>query len=149
MARYDISDEIVIDAEPEEVFRALVDEMDGRSQLWEPARTNALREGRSFGDVGSVVHSTIKVHGRWPVRFTTVTVEVTEAEMIHLDYVGGSFTGEGLWRLERVGDTTRLSYRWRTEPTGLLRLLALVLPIAASHSTATRAELEKLRAALE
>lgn len=43
--------------------------------------------------------------------------------------------GEGLWRFERAGDTTRLSYRWRTEPTGLLRLSAPVLPSAASQST--------------
>lgn len=42
LARHDVSDEIVIDAEPDEVYRALVDEMDGRTHLWEPVRTNVL-----------------------------------------------------------------------------------------------------------
>jgi len=56
-------------------------------------------------------------HGRFPIKFTTRTAAVTPSQMIRVDYVEGSFTGEGVWKFEPLEKgRTRLSYRWQTSP---------------------------------
>ncbi len=67
MSRYDVTDETVIDANPEAVYDAIVNEMDGTTTWGRPVRINRLREGTSFGEVGALVESTILSHSRFPV----------------------------------------------------------------------------------
>lgn len=67
--------------------------MDGKTSWWMPFRSTRLRVGASYMAVGARVESTI--HGRWPVRFTTETVEVNPGATIRVNYVAGSFRGAG------------------------------------------------------
>ena len=116
-------DSALIDASPDVVYRAVVDEHDGMTSWWAPHFTMQLREGVSYGDVGAqLVDNTVRVHGRFPVRFTKKTVEVEPNKTIHVEYVAGAFRGEAQWEFVGVDDGTELSQRWRTSPAGVLRL---------------------------
>ena len=143
MSKYDVTDEAIINASPNVVYNAVIDEMDGKTSWWMPHRSHKLREGNSYGKVGTLLESTI--HGRLTTKFTTKTVEVKDNEMIHVHYVGGAFRGEGLWKFESSEGKTKLSYRWRTSPSGsFLRIFAPVLPVKKSHSDVTKKGFENL-----
>ena len=145
----EVYDQALIDASPEEVFRALVNEHDGVTDWWSTHQTMRLRQGTSFAEVGAVVDNTVRVRGKFPIHFTTRTVEVEPNQLIRIEYIGGSFRGEALWRFEEVDGQTNLSQCWRTKPAGALRILAPLLSIARSHSDTMRAGFARLRAFLE
>jgi len=140
VAKYDVTDEAIINASPDVVFNAVIDEHDGKTSWWMPHLSAKLREGDSYGKVGALLDNIVGVHGKFPIKFTTKTVEVRNSEMIRVDYVKGAFRGEGLWKFERLEGKTKLSYRWRTSPSGLLlRIMAPFLPVKKSHSDVIKA----------
>ena len=135
MAKYDVTDEAIINASPAVVYQAIIDEMDGKTSWWMPHRSSKLREGDSYSNVGSLLDTTVNVHGKLPIKFTTKTVEVKKNEVIRVNYVEGTFNGEGFWKFDHFKDKTKLSYRWRTSPSALfMRIFAPFLPVAKSHS---------------
>jgi hypothetical protein len=145
----DVMDSALIDASPDVAYRAVVEEHDGKTSWWAPHLTMQLRGGDSYGDVGALVDNTVRVHGRFPVRFTTKTVEVEPIETIRVEYVAGAFRGEAQWGFVGVNDGTELSQRWRTRPAGVLRALAPLLPIGESHSDTMKVGFERLRGYLD
>ena len=144
----DVTDQTLINASPDLVYRAIVDEHDGKTSWWMPHYSMELRSGDSYEDVGTLLNNTVRVHGRFPIRFITKTVEVEPNEKIGVEYVGGAFRGKALWGFENVDGNTNLSLRWRTTPAGALRILAPLLPVEKSHSDTTKAGFENLRAFL-
>ena len=145
MRAADVTDEMLIDASPDVVYRAVVDEHDGKTDWWVPHYTMTLRRGASYAEVGTLLDNTVRVHGRFPIRFVTRTVEVEPDRAIRVEYIGGAFRGEALWGFEGIDGKTRLSLRWRTTPAGVLRALARFLPIEKSHSDTMKAGFEGLR----
>jgi uncharacterized protein YndB with AHSA1/START domain len=144
----DVRDAAIIEADPQEVFTALIDEGDGRTSWWAPHHTMRLVEGDSSADVGAVVANTVMVRGRFPVDFTTRTTKVVPNEEIRIEYIDGAFRGTAQWRLEAKDGGTLLRLRWRTTPVGRLGALAAFLPIERSHSDSVVAGFENLRAHL-
>jgi hypothetical protein len=54
--------------------------------------------------------------------------------MWHTQYIG-AFRGEAIWKLEAIDGNTKISYHWRTSPSGLLlRILAPLINIPKQHS---------------
>lgn len=148
MSKYDVTDEAIIDASPDVVYNAVIDEMDGKTGWWMRHRSTKLRRGQSYGEVGALIDST--VHGKLPIKFTTETIEVKNNEMIRVNYVEGALRGEGVWKFEILEGKTKLSYRWRTSPAGLLlRILAPLLPFERNHSNVMKAGYYRLTEFLE
>ena len=136
-------DEVVIDADPATVAKAITDEAAGKTHWWLP-----LWEAKQRGDippnqVGGIFD--ITVHGRrGTVKFTAKTTEIKE-NMARVEYVEGAFRGEGIWTFEPVDGKTRLRFRWRVRPSGwLLRLLAPFIDIGQSHHEVMKAGFEGL-----
>ena len=143
MAKYDVTDEAIINASPDVVYNAIVDEMDGKTTWWVPYRSMKLFEGDSYSQIGALLEST--VHSKFPAKFTTKTVEVKNNEMIRVEYISGSLRGEGLWKFESLDGKTKISYRWQTSPAGLfLRVFSPFLPVKKSHSNVMKAGFENL-----
>jgi uncharacterized protein YndB with AHSA1/START domain len=133
MTKYDVTDEVVVNASAEKIFNALVEVFDGRVNWWLPHLSSKLRGGVSMSEVGSLFDVT--VHTLIPLRFTGKTVEVQRPDKLRVHYLGGAFQGEALWTFEAVKGGTRLRLRWQTNPAGLLLKLASVcVPIGKGHS---------------
>jgi uncharacterized protein YndB with AHSA1/START domain len=144
LATLDVTDEAIIRAEPEVVYEALVDEHSGRSQWWRPYLAAEPRTGSAYDAIGAVVDNTVGVHGKWPIRFATKTIAARRAESIRVADVEGAFRGEGQWSFEPTEGGTRSSYRWHVSATGVLRMLAPLLPIEKSHSETMQACFDNL-----
>ena len=130
--KYDVTDEAIINANPDVVYKAMMDEYDGKTNWAMPYQSSKLREGDTCGKVGALEE--ITVPAKIQLKFTAKTVEVKDNEMIRFNYEG-DFVGEGLWKLERLDGKTKLSLRWRTSPSRLLlRILAPIIPIEKDHA---------------
>jgi len=135
---YDVTDEAIINASPEVVFKALRDEFIGKTNWWMPYLSSKIRDGHSPGRIGSLIDVT--VHGEHPVKITSKSVEIKENEMIRSENVEGPLKGETVWTLERVNDKTKLSCRWRMKASGLVfKLLTPLAPIEKNHSAVMQA----------
>lgn len=133
MPKYDVTDEGIINGSPDVVYNAVIDEANGKTSWWLPHLSSRLRTGDSYGRVGAVVDMT--VFTKPSVKFAAKTVEVKKNELIRVNYVGGAFRGEGLWRFEDLGGKTKVSFRWRTDLSGLLmHILGPFFPVAKNHS---------------
>lgn len=146
MGQYDVTDEALINASPDVVYAAFVDEMNGKTSWWAPHHTFRLLSGESFDSIGARLESTVQT--RWPVSYTTETMEVVPDIHIRVKYVGGSFRGDADWTFKGVNGKTKIGCRWRTTPAGSLRMMARFLPVERSHSDVTVAGFEKLEAFL-
>lgn len=143
MPQFDVIDEAIIDAPLDAVYGAFVDEMNGKTSWWAPHHTFRLLSGGSFDSVGAKLESMVRT--KWPVRYTTETVEAVPGDHIHVRYIAGSFRGDADWTFENVDGKTRIGCRWQTTAAGSLRLMAQFLPVAKSHSAVTVAGFEKLQ----
>ena len=133
MVRFDMRDEIVVDASAERVYAAVVAEHNGKTGWWRPSMIVELIDGASYDTTGALVKSTVKIPGPRPIRFTTRTTNAEPGKSITVNYVQGWFRGEGVWRFDPVDGGTRLRYDWQARPAGLLRLLAPLLPVEKGH----------------
>jgi hypothetical protein len=108
-----------------------------------------LSKGDTYAAPGALFANTVRVHGRFPIRFTTRTVEVEPNQAIRAEYTEGAFRGEATWSFEGIDGGTLLRRRWRTKPAGALRTLAPLLPVSKSHSKTMEAGFERLAAYLQ
>ncbi|MCP4021608.1 MAG: hypothetical protein GY729_07185, partial [Desulfobacteraceae bacterium] len=82
--KYDIIDEAIIDAGLDIVFKAVIDENDGKTSWWMPHRSAKLLQGDSWGKAGAVLK--ITVNSKPPIQFIQKTIEVKENELIRVNY---------------------------------------------------------------
>ncbi len=146
MRQFDVTDEAMICAPRDTVYGAFVDEMNGKTTWWAPHHSFQLLSGDSFDSIGARLES--RVRTKWPIKYTTETVEAVASGHIRVRYIGGSFRGEADWTFEDVEGNTRVGCHWQTTPAGSLRLMARFLPVEKSHSDVTMAGFEKLEAFL-
>ena len=132
MPEYDVIDEAIIYAKPDVVYEALLAEYSGKTNWWMPHVEAKPREGGAVDQPGALIDLT--VHHRGTTKFTVKTIETKKNELWHLQYVEGAFRGEGTWKLEAIDGNTKVSYRWRCRPSGLLRILAPFINIPKGHS---------------
>lgn len=51
------------------------------------------------------------------------------------EYFKGAFRGTGEWVMEKVDDShTRMVFRWRASPAGVMRLMAHLVDVPTAHS---------------
>jgi Polyketide cyclase / dehydrase and lipid transport len=139
MAEFELIDEAIIDAKPETVYKALIE---GGIRYKMNAETRRI-QGSAADQIGALIE--IRVRGRFPINWTIKTVEVKENELWCTRYVGGVFRGEGTWKLEAIGDNTKVSYYWHTRPSGLLRILAPFVNVPKQHHELMKSGFKSLK----
>ncbi|MBT3179176.1 MAG: SRPBCC family protein [Desulfobacula sp.] len=133
MTTYDVTDEAIINASSDVVFKALGNEFAGKTSWWMPHLSSKLREGYSLGETGAIYD--IIIHGKRPLKFTYKSLEIKKNEMSRGIYIEGAFRGESIYKLEDIEGKTKLSLRWRVKPSGLVfKIFAPFFPIEKSHS---------------
>ena len=136
MPSYDLTDAAVIDATPEHIFRALLDEYSGVTHWWTQVESKPVGD-IPFGQVGAAC--TVTVRNRGTAHFTWKTVEIIENRFIRFEYVDGDLVGYGDLTLDSVGDTTRIEYHWRITTRGKANILGPLLNIKKRHSQVIQA----------
>lgn len=137
--RYDLIDETTIEATPAEVFAALEDEASGRSHWWRPWLMMEL--DRSGSEIAVGADMTIRIseggHPERPLGALHLHARVIkmEPDRVITYSLAGPFRGTGEWRFEPLDSRqTRVSLRWRMEPTGLMRLWSRLIDVPSHHS---------------
>jgi uncharacterized protein YndB with AHSA1/START domain len=140
MTTYDLLDEATIEADPDEVVRALLDEAAGRSNWWQPFVRMRQRGDKPPTEIGAVIDFTVNgdgpLGGRWSTaRFSgRVTTYEPERRLV-MTYFDGDFRGTAEWTLQPVDAThTRIAARWMTDPYGGMRLWARFADVPGSQS---------------
>ena len=141
MPSYDVTDSAIIDATPERVFSAFVDEYSGVTHWWTQVESRPVGD-IPFGQVGAVCTVTVRNHGT--AHFTWRTAEVTENRFIRFEYLDGDLVGYGDLKLEPVGGKTRISYHWQVKTRGKANILGPLLNIRKRHSEVIQAGFRKL-----
>ena len=138
MAEYDVIDEAIINAKPDVVYEALLAEYGGKTHWWMPLLEAELCEGSAPDELGALIEVT--VHDKMSTKFTMKTIETKKNELWRLQYFKGPLRGEGEWKLEAINDDTKVSYRLRAYPSGLLvRIVATFINMPKSHSKVWKA----------
>ena len=86
MSRIDVVDEAIIDADPASVFKALIDEVNGRTHWWMPHLEFRLRGETPIEREGAIFDVTI--HSRGTPRWTAKITKIVEGKLIELEEEG-------------------------------------------------------------
>jgi ribosome-associated toxin RatA of RatAB toxin-antitoxin module len=148
MTKYDVTDEAIIQATPEQVYNAVIDCYDGKINWWMPYLTSKVIHGESASKTNAICKVTL--NELIPIQFITKTTETFTNEIIYLVYPKGAFTGEGTWKFEKIDDKTKVSFRWQTNPSGFfMKMLSLFYPLNKSHSAVMQKGFTNLKKLLE
>jgi uncharacterized protein YndB with AHSA1/START domain len=140
MATYDVLNEADIAATPAEIVGALLAEAAGRSRWWQPFLVMRQQGDKSLPEIGAVVDIAVSVGGLAGRRLAAVhfSGRVTAFEpgrRLVLEYFDGDFRGTEEWTLDPVdAGHTRIATRWKTDPQGMVRLLARLADVPGSYS---------------
>lgn len=129
-----IVDEAMIDASPEQVFNAVLDEFAGVSHWWLPYFEVKPRAGTPLRRVGMV--SDVKIRDIGTPRFTWAVTKIEEGKSIGVDY-SGDFIGTGEWIFQPAEGRTKIKYIWTGRPKRLLFIIVFstFMDIKKKHST--------------
>lgn len=144
LPRIVVVDEAIIDADPSSVFKALIDEVNGRTSWWKPSLEAKPRGGKPFGQVGSVID--ITVHRPSTPKITARLTEVIEGKFMVWEDFEGDFLGKEEWTFEPIASgRTRVVSRWDVVPDrSLYRILGSFI-LGRTHSGVMRAGFEGLK----
>ena len=130
---FDVVDEAVLDASPERVFEALLDEIRGKVGWWKPMFAARARRPEMVGKVGAVID--VKLGCAFKPRFTARMVEVVTSRRVRVEFFEGDFLGTGDWSFEPVGPRTRVRFRWRVRGNRFVfRVVAPFVDLGRIHS---------------
>jgi len=133
MARYDVVDEGIIDADCSTVFKAYTDEFGGITHLWMP-----LWESKPRGDDVTVQKGTVAdITANWKgtTKFAARVTEFVKDKLFTEEFFEGDFIGTGEWTFEPLDGKTKARLRWKAKTNRLLLTLgALFIDIGKGHS---------------
>jgi len=133
MARYDVVDEGIIDADCSTVFNAYVDEFRGITHWWMPLWQGKPRGDNTIIQRGSVID--IRVNHKGPAKFAAKATEFVEDKLVNVEFFEGDFIGTGEWTFEPIDGKTKVRFRWKVRTNGLLTtLVALFINMGKAHS---------------
>lgn len=154
MKGYDLIDEVIVRSTPQEVWKALLEELRGAARWWVPSNTFKIISGdpsEPGGQVEWTVHTRGVDRGGPKLVFTSKTRSVSPEESLVLDYVEGVFSGVCFFSVKAMedGSASRLRMHFRARPRKWVALLARVAPIDVEHSRAARKAFATLAEILE
>ena len=144
MRSFDVTDESILNASPDQVYSALLSEYTGKTRWAAPDVTGKPRAASPEGRVGELVDLHVNRPGR--PKFTARLAELSRPNLLRVEYVEGDFLGEGVWTIERVDAGARACFRWRVRPGPWhLRMLSNFLDFGKNHSEVMRCLFDRLQ----
>jgi uncharacterized protein YndB with AHSA1/START domain len=114
-------DEAMIDASPDTVFNAVLDECAGITHWWMPQYEIKPRADTPVRKMGMI--SDVTLHGAGTLRFSWTMTKIAEGKSIEVEY-NGDFVATGEWVFEPADGKTKVKYIWKGRPNRLLVNLA-------------------------
>jgi uncharacterized protein YndB with AHSA1/START domain len=136
-----IVDEAIIDADPSAVFKALIDESNGRTHWWMPSLEAKPRGGKPNIEEGSIIDLT--VHRFGTPRLTVRVAKVVEGRALTWEVFEGDSLGVGEWTFDPISPgKTKVIFRWDVVPKRPLYRLFPSSMLGRVHSGVMRAGFE-------
>ncbi len=133
MARYDVVDEGIIDADCATVFKAYANEFGGITHVWMPIWESQPRGSDTTVQKGTVAD--ITVHYKGTTKFAARITEFVKDKLFTEEFFEGDYTGTGEWTFEPLDGKTKVRLRWKaTTNSRSLTLAALFIDIGKRHS---------------
>ena len=132
MPKIEVVDEAVINASPQVVYKAIIEEYAGVTHWFMPLLEFKHRTDTPVGVEGMTID--LLVHDAARPRFYETFSKVVEGKSIDIE-IGGDFAGSGKWTFEPVEGKTKLTLRWDADPKRLsFILLSPFIDIGKRHS---------------
>jgi hypothetical protein len=117
----------------------LQDEFNGRTAWWSPYWEAQQRGPTPLDQIGGTIDITVHPRGdSWAPftpRFSSRVTAIEPSRRLQADLFDGTFEGTIEWRLEPLGDQTRVEVEFRVRTSGVIpSLLALVVNMGERHS---------------
>jgi len=133
MPKIDVTDEAVIDSQPMDVYKAILNELSGYTHWWLP-HIEFKPEG-SIDREGAIFDATINPKSRLSVKCSAKITKLVAAKAIELEYFSGDFVGTGTYEFEPKDEKTILRYRFNVKPKKpLMSFLAHFINVGKAHS---------------
>ena len=133
MPKFDVTDEFVIDAPPNAVYKALLDEFAGSTHLFMPYYECKIGGDRPIDNEGAIFD--LAVHnGRMTSKLSCKITKLVEAKTIEVNYDGDILATEK-YTFESMNGGTKLKLRFNGKTNSVLvSLLSLFVNIGKGHS---------------
>ena len=105
MPKIDVTDESIIDAEPSDVFKALLDEFEGAKNWWMPHWEAELVGEVPFRQAGGTIDITVHRFGK--PKWSAKSTEIIQDKFLKAEFFKGDFLGSGEWTLEPLERKTK------------------------------------------
>lgn len=147
MPKVDVTDEIIIDAPPMVVFRAILDEYSGITHFWMPHLEFKPRVAKLMDCEGGICDITARSHGL-AANFSVKVIRIDPGKAINMELTG-DLTGTENWIFEPLDGKTKVQLQWKGATNKLI--FTLLSPIASAekaHSESIQKGFKVLNAAL-
>lgn len=133
MARYDVVDEGIIDADCSTVFKAYTDELGGITHLWMPLWESKPRGDDIIVQKGTVVD--IIVHYKGTTKIAARVTEFVKDKLLNEEFFEGDLIGTGEWIFEPFDGKTKVRFRFKVKTNSpKFTLGARFIDIGKRHS---------------
>ncbi|MFB3888619.1 MAG: hypothetical protein ACE14S_03945 [Candidatus Bathyarchaeia archaeon] len=138
MPRIDRLDEVVINAPPMVVYKAVLNEYAGVTHWWMPYLEFKLRGDLPIDREGAIGDMIFHFSKRASSKSSFKVAKIVEAKSLEIEYAG-DIVGTGTWTFEPTDGKTKVQYRANSRTNSLLA--ALVSPFVdfgKGHSDVTQ-----------
>lgn len=143
MRRYDITDSLIIKAERNQIYQAVINEIEGKTTWSFPYLKFIQVDGFPCEDIGSQRWLTVRLLGR--PKMLTKTECIVVGEKISVLYIEGDCIGTGNFEFNSIDAITEVTFRWSTTTNSLLfHIMAYIFPVALAHSLLVKLVLRNL-----
>ena len=134
MAKFDVTDEVTIDAPPPEVFMALLNEFAGSTHLFLPYYEFKLTGDTPIDHQGATMDLIVH-NGRMTSKLSAKVTKIEKAKMIVLEYLGDIISNEDYYFEPTVDGKTKVKLRFDGRTNRLmLSVLSPFIDIGKGHS---------------
>ena len=121
------------------VYKAIINEVSGKTHWWMPDLAFKLKGDVPVDQVGAVFQIIANPTKRLKAKFFCRVKKVVEAQSVDLDIFAGDVIGKGQWTFQEINGKTKIKVRFTVKSNNLLiSLFSPFVDLAKQHSNAVQ-----------
>ena len=138
MPKIDAVNEVIIDASPMVVYKALLNEVAGVTHWWMPYMAFKIRGDIPIDHEGATYDAIISPTSRMNAKFSAKMAKLVEGKLIE-EEVAGDFVGTASWTFEPKDGKTKVQFRFNARTNNpLMSLFSPFVNFEKRHSDVTQ-----------